>query len=198
MPVCLIIANSLPFYERWKDWRFDRRVRVPTYIAALSPYAGKLFLGLRAGDNLNLIAQKLAQPLATIEQLAQAIITALTQKKRLYLLNPPKLVSLTEAVDDGESDQEDRQTELASYDEAIDVKEDKQRLQHAWSQLNAAEQFVLEALLIDEHDAEHVLAALRTLNICIKDGVPPEQTNRQQLYYFRRKTLAKLAEAMDE
>ena len=57
------------------------------------------------------------------------------------------------------------------------------------------EQFVLEALLIDEQEAMDVLTALKTLGISIKDGVPPEEVDRQQLYYFRRKALAKLAGA---
>jgi hypothetical protein len=192
------IANSLPFYERWKDWRFGRKVHVPTYIKALAPDAARVFFGLRAGDDLELLAQKLSRPLNLVEQLAQSIVCLLTQKKRLHLLNPPKLVSMTESVDDSESDQEDRQIELASYDEPIEDAEDKQRLTQAWAKLDAVEQFVLEALLIDELDAEDVLAALRTMQMSIKKGVPADQTDRQQLYYFRRKTLARLAEAMHE
>ena len=192
------IANSLPFYERWKDWRFGRKVHVPTYIKSLAPDAARVFFGLRAGDSLEMLAQKLSRPLIVIEQLAQAIVRVLTQKKRLHLLNPPKLISMTESVDDGESDMEDRQIELASYDETPEIQEDKQRLQQAWSKLNAVEQFVLEALLMDELDAEDVLTALRTLHMSIKKGVPAEQTDRQQLYYFRRKTLAKLAGLMHE
>ena len=190
------IANSLPFYERWKDWRFGRKIHVPTYIQSLSPDAAGVFWGLRAGDNLVMLAQKISRPLADVEQLAQSIIYLLTEKKRLHLLNPPKLVSMTESMDDSESDQEDRQIELASYDEAIEVQEDKQRLQQAWAQLDPVEQYVLEALLIDELDAEDVLSALRKLGLSIKKGVSAEQTDRQQLYYFRRKTLARLAEYM--
>ena len=192
------IANSLPFYERWKDWRFGRKVHVPTYIKSLAPDAARVFFGLRAGNSLEMLAQKLSRPLIVIEQLAQAIVRVLTQKKRLHLLNPPKLISMTESVDDGESDMEDRQIELASYDETPEIQEDKQRLHQAWSKLNAVEQFVLEALLMDELDAEDVLTALRTLHMSIKKGVPAEQTDRQQLYYFRRKTLAKLAGLMHE
>ncbi|HEY9050635.1 MAG TPA: hypothetical protein VIQ03_03765 [Gammaproteobacteria bacterium] len=192
------IANSLPFYERWKDWRFGRKVHVPTYIQALSPDANKVFLALRAGDNIAMIAQKLSRSVSDIEQLAQSIIHVLTEKKRLHLLNPPKLVSMTESFDDLDADQSDRQIELASYDEPIDLQEDKQRLQQAWSKLDPVEQFVLEALLIDEEDADDVLAALGKLQLSIKKGVAADQTNRQQLYYFRRKTLAKLADQMNE
>ena len=192
------IANSQPFYERWKDWRFGRKIHVPTYIQSLSPDAASVFLGIRAGDDLAMLAQKIARPLAAVEKLAQSIIGLLTAKKRLHLLNPPKLVSMTESMDDADSDQEDRQIDLASYDEAIEVQEDKQRLQQAWAKLDPVEQFVLEALLIDELDAEDVLAALRKMDLSIKKGVPADQTDRQQLYYYRRKTLARLAEYMHE
>ena len=36
------IANSLPFYERWKDWRFGRRVQVPSYIQDMGPAAASV------------------------------------------------------------------------------------------------------------------------------------------------------------
>lgn len=195
---CYQIANSLPFYERWKDWRFGRKVHVPTYVQALSPDAGRVFLGLRAGDNIAMIAQKLSRPLPDIEQLVQSIIRLLTAKKRLHLLDPPKFVSMTESVDDSEPAHTERQPELASYDESIELQHDKQRLKRAWSKLELVEQYVLEALLIDELDAEDVLSALAKMELSIKKGVAAEQTNRQQLYYFRRKTLARLAQYMNE
>jgi hypothetical protein len=53
-------------------------------------------------------------------------------------------------------------------------------------------------MLIDELDANEVLAALIKLDISLAEGVPAEQSNRQQLYYFRRKALAKLAQLMEE
>jgi len=192
------IANSRPFYERWKDWRFGRKVHVPTYIQALSPDAARVFLSIRSGDNIALIAQKLSRPLNKIEDLVQSIICLLTEKKRLHLLDTPKLVSMTEAIDDTDSEQSDRQIELASYDVPIELQEDKQRVQQAWLKLEPVEQFVLEALLIDEQDAEDVLAALEKMELSIKKGVSADQTNRQQLYYFRRKTLVRLAEYMNE
>jgi len=191
------IANSLPFYERWKDWRFGRKVHVPTYIKSLSPDASSIFLSLRSGESINFIAQKLSKSIEDTESLVQRIICLLTEKNRLHLLNPPKLVSMTES-DDTDSEQADRQTDLTSFDEAFDIQEDKQRLQLAWSKLEAVEQYVLEALLIEEQDADDVLHALRTMQLSIKKGVDAEQTNRQQLYYFRRKTLDRLASLMRE
>ena len=192
------IANSLPFYERWKDWRFGRRVHVPTYIKSLSPHAAKVFLGLRSGDNIQNIAQKLSLSIAEIEPLVHSMISLLTQKKRLHLLNPPATVSMTEDTDDNTRETQSRQLDIASYDTPIDEIEDQQRLNLAWSRLEPTEQFVLEALLIEEQDTEDVLAALVTMKQSIKKGVTPEQTSRQQLYYFRRKSLEKLATLLNE
>ena len=194
------IANSLPFYERWKDWRFARKVHVPTYIQALSPDAAKVFYALRNGDNSELIAQKTGRPLAQVESLMQQIIILLTDRKRLHLLDPPKLVSMSQA--NGETDSGIAELELAIDDETPEQQQEKaqveQHIQQVWSKLLPAEQFVLEALIIEEQDAQDVLSALRQLQISIKPGVAAEQTSRQQLYYFRRKTLQKLALLMNE
>jgi len=103
---------------------------------------------------------------------------------------------MSEAADDTHNQTQEEQLELASHDESFEALEDKQRLYKAWSKLDAVEQFVLEALLIEEQDAEDVLAALIKMNLSIKSGVSPQQTNRQQLYYFRRKSLEKLTSHM--
>ena len=66
------------------------------------------------------------------------------------------------------------------------------RLRQAWSKLDAVEQFVLEAMIIEEQDAEDVLEALQSLDVSIKPGVAAADTNRQQLYYFKRKALSRL------
>ena len=57
--------------------------------------------------------------------------------------------------------------------------------------------FYDDARVIEEQDAEHVLEALKTMQLSIKKGVPAKHTNRQQLYYFRRKTLARLAQLIN-
>ena len=79
------IANSLPFYERWKDWRFGRKVNVPTYIKEMFPEASKIFFALRAGENIPAIAQKLARSEQPVEAMCQQIMITLTQRKRLHL-----------------------------------------------------------------------------------------------------------------
>lgn len=194
------IANSLPFYERWKDWRFGRRVHVPTYIKELSPEAGRIFFGLRAGESIPNIAQNLGCSEQRVEQTCQQIVIILTQRKRLHLLDPPVTVSLTVSAGEHPSDAErdGSQMDIPSFDELPESLDSKHRLARAWRQLAPEEQYVIEAMVLDEQDATHVLQALQALDISIKPGVAPAKTNRQQLYYFRRKTLARLAELMEQ
>lgn len=192
------IANSLPFYERWKDWRFGRKVHVPTYIKELFPEAGKIFFALRAGEAIPAIAQKLARDEQQVEDMCQKIIIMLTQKKRLHLLDPPITVSLTDTRNSQQDDWDmnGNQTDIADYDETPELIENKQKLAQAWKQLNPVEQYIIEAMVLDDQDAEDVLHALHKMDVSIKNGVAASDTNRQQLYYFRRKTLARMAELM--
>ncbi len=185
------IANSLPFYERWKDWRFGRRVHVPEYIKSLSPDAARVFLLLRSNEKLESIAQTIQSSVHDTETLTRRIVVELTRRRRLYLLNPATTDSLSREPDSPQQD-------VAVHDEAPELAQQKMLLHKAWDELDGVEQFVLEAMLIDDEDAEDVLAALRRLNQPIKKNVPADKTNVQQLYYFRRKTLQKLAEKMAE
>ncbi len=194
------IANSLPFYERWKDWRFGRKVHVPTYIQALNADAGKVFLALRARDAIPNIAQRLGKSEQQMAALCQSIVATLTQRNRLHLLDPPSTVSLSvaEADQEGRSDSDRGEMDVPCYDEDPELREAKQKLQQVWDKLSPVEQYIMEAMLIEEQDATDVLYALKKLNISIKQGVAAENTSRQQLYYFRRKTLARLADLMAE
>ncbi len=193
---CYRIANSLPFYERWKDWRFGRRVHVPTYIQDISPHASGIFYGLRSHQQLPLIAQQLALPLQQVETLSCLIINALTQHKRLYLLDPPLTQSLT-ATTDYEISGAAEQLDVPDWDEPMEDQQQKQKLRECWDTLEAAEQFVLEALVIDGLEAQSVLKALLQMSISIKKGVSAEQTTVQQLYYFKRKTLSKMEKRLN-
>ncbi|WP_455208039.1 hypothetical protein [Kaarinaea lacus] len=190
------IANSLPFYERWKDWRFGRRINVPDYIKEIDPNAAKVFFALRRGDPAALIAQDLQLTEPKADEIAQKIIVTLTRRNRLYLLSPEREHSLSEnqQLGDDTTTEQGVDTDIPDYDPDPELIERNQLLHNAWQKLTTVEQFVMEALVIDEQDANDVLSALRKLNIPIKDNVPADQTDRQQLYYFRRKTLAKLAQ----
>ncbi len=188
------IANSLSFYERWKDWRLGRRAHVPTYLQDLSPHAAAIFHALRKGDNTALIAQQLGLPETAVDSVVQQMVVTLTQRQRLHLLDPPHEVSL-HSLGGGHDDDEDAspQADIASEDISPEDRDARKHIQRAWAQLSATEQFVLEAMLIDEREADAVLAALKQLDIALSERVPAGDTDRQQLYYFRRKAVAKLA-----
>ncbi len=187
------IANSLPFYERWKDWRFGRRVLVPSYIQSIDPLAAKVFYALRAGTTLELIAQQLGTAENQVAAISRQIVNSLAQRHRLHLLDNPKSESLTHYSDD---DQSSHQHDVPYEDHMAEQDMESARVNQAWGHLDAIEQFVLEALVINEQDAGAVLAALQTMDISIKKGVDASQTNVQQLYYFKRKALHKLAQEL--
>lgn len=191
------IANSLPFYERWKDWRFGRRQQVPTYIRELGEHASAVFYAMRGNQPMAQVAQTVGLDRMQTEALAGDIVLELTRRHKLYLLDPPREVSLSlvSAVGDGESS---HQMDIAVEDTRIEQDEVSDRLRRAWSKLDAVEQFVLEAMIIEEQDAEDVLAALQTLDISIKPGVAAADTDRQQLYYFKRKALSRLGVELDD
>jgi len=188
------IANSLPFYERWKDWRFGRKVHVPTYIQDMHPNAAKIFFALRSGDQAPMIAQKLLMNETDVDTVIQQIIIELTQRNRLYLLDPPATVSLTETDND---DEQQSQQDISWSDISAEQLDENLRLKDAWQQLSPVEQFILEAMVIEEQDAKDVLDALKKMDIRLKEDIDPAKTDRQQLYYFRRKTLAKLAKLLE-
>jgi hypothetical protein len=190
------IANSLPFYERWKDWRFGRRVHVPTYIQALATEAKAVFFALRQGDSIELIAQSIALPITDTQTLASQIVVELTKRNRLHLLTVESTLSLD---DDGADDQHASSLQAALASPSIDEEKDESlaRLQTAWQTLDAAEQYILEAMLVDDIDANDILQAIQDLGIQINPKVAVEDTDRQQLYYFKRKTLVKLRQRME-
>lgn len=194
------IANSLPFYERWKEWRFGKRLHVPTYIQQLHESASQVFIGLYKKLSAPEIARSynLQEPL--VERLAGEIIVILTQRNKLHLLDAPAFISLSGLTHDSGHDHSDEtggDTDIPYTDTAPEDWDSALKLHEAWQQLSTAEQFVIEAMIIEEQEASDVLTALQTLGIAISDGIPATQTNRQQLYYFRRKTLTKLANLMN-
>ncbi len=181
------IANSLPFYERWKNWRFERRVNVPSYIVELDPQAKAIFLQLRGGCNSALTAQNLGLSENHVRDIADRIVITLTQRKRLHLLNPDTTESLQQANSDA-----GEEAEIGDERYAPDKAAYSAQLASVWRKLSELEQFVVEALVIENQDANAVLHALSTLNMPLKSGQAAEANNRQQLYYFKRVTLEKL------
>ena len=193
---CYVIANSLPFYERWKDWRFGRKVYIPSYIQTLGNTAKAVFYGLRSQQSIEHISQQTSHSSDEIRKLSRQIVKLLTKKNRLHLLNPSQNVSLSQETEDSSS-RSAMDIETASYDQPIERLEENLLLAKAWKKLSPVEQFVIEALVIEEQDAEIVLSSLKKLDISFKEGVAADVLNRQQLYYFNRKTLAKLHGLLD-
>lgn len=187
------MAISLPFYERWKNWRFERRVHVPQYICDINEQAKVVFLNLRSESNFALIAQKIGASENLVRETADKIIIELSQRKRLHLLNPPSTQSLSlpeNSDSDGESNGVQQEIEDSKFSPETLLQADE--LKQAWSQLDDVEQFVVEALVIEQQDANIVLHALAENNVPLGKNTHADQNDRQQLYYFKRKTLEKL------
>lgn len=190
------IANSLPFYERWKDWRFGRKVHVPTYVSSIHARAKSVFFALQSGQDSKMIAQKLSLSLEEIEDITRKIVIELTKHHRLYLLDPPSTQSLTQSSEN-DDDARAHQMDVPVTDESYLQQDVNDRVNQAWQSLDAVQQFVLESLVIDNQDAKQVLKVLARLDIVIKKGVEPRQTSIQQLYYFKRKALARLNQFLE-
>ena len=187
------LINSLPFYERWKNWRFERRVHVPTYVAAIADEAGQIFLALQSGHAPPIIAQKLGLAENTVIAVADRIIVELTRRRRLHLLNPSKTLKFSELGKPDPDDDGNAGYEVEDANFAPEKLVLNEQVRKIWASLTELEQFVIEALVIEQQDAKHVLAALTQLGIALKENQRPEDNDRQQLYYFKRKTLEKLS-----
>lgn len=185
------IINSVAFYERWKDWRFGRQIRVPSFIRDISPVADQCFRLLYDGVSPEIISQKTGWSLQEIEKILDKIIKELTVRGKLHYLNKHTLVPLV--ISNAEDEDEETQKDIP--DNSWDPVQEQlcKKVKAGWDQLTPIEQFILEAMVIEEREAGDILAALLQMKISIKDGVSPEEIDRQQLYYFKRVTLAKLA-----
>ncbi|VAX33795.1 hypothetical protein MNBD_NITROSPIRAE01-1641 [hydrothermal vent metagenome] len=186
------IVHSLPFYERWKNFRFGRRLHIPACIQKISPLAGKVFLWMIDQHPIASMAQKAEKNEADIFDLAEEIIAVLTENGKLYLLNAPKTVSLTELGENDDPDTEDRIGDIVDDSWNPEKEQQRQLIAEGMKRLTAVEHFVLETMVIENREAKNILKGFILLGISIKPGVAPEKTNRQQLFYFKRKALAKL------
>lgn len=185
------VINSLSFYERWKDWRFGHRIRVPSFIKDISPLAEKCFFWLRDEYPPESMAQTAGVSVKDIEDVLEQIINELTERGKLYVLVKTTTVSLTS--DNPEEDENDEaQIDIPDSSWNPAKKQLQEMIIKGWDKLTSIEQFVLETMVIEEQDANDVLDAFKRTGITIKEGVSPDQINRQQLYYFKRAALVKL------
>lgn len=183
------IIYSVAFLERFKNWRFQRRIRVPEYIKALDPDAHRIFWFLCDQDEAANIAQRLGRKEQDVRKIIRDINTRLHKRKRSHILNLSKIVSLTSgSAHDGDSTVIDVPVEDKSLDEIQNLTIVKE----AWSQLTWLEQYVIDSLVVDGLNAASVLTSLKQQNITVDERIKAEDLNVQHLYYFYRKTLAKL------
>lgn len=182
------IVHSLPFYERWKDARFGRRIRIPLYIQSIAPLSGKIFFWMVDRQSVGWMAQQAQVSYEKIEAVAGRIIDELTERGKLHLLDPPRTTSLTV-----EEEAEDFQQDLPDFSWDPAEEEAIRKMNEGRKRLTAVENFVLDKMVGEDCEAAVILAALVRVGVSIKEDIPPEETNEQQLHYFKRRALAKLA-----
>jgi hypothetical protein len=180
-----VIAQSVPFYERWKDWRFANHVYVPSYIKKLHPAAAAIFRGLRAQRSVADIASQQALSVDQTQTLARQITRLLVEHNRLYLLVPETQVPVDHI---GENENE---INLAGETVELEGLQQQQLVKAAFEKLDAVEQFVLESFYVDDMSAKKILRAIERID-WHEQGMKTPIEDIQQLYYFRRKALAKL------
>ncbi|MDH5231670.1 MAG: hypothetical protein OEY38_16540 [Gammaproteobacteria bacterium] len=184
------ILFSVPFMERFKDWRFRRRIRVPAYIKAIDPDAYKVFWYLIDQADMESITQRIGRTIDDIACITKRIKQELMKRNKSHLLHQTTILSLTQIQQIDES--ASIFLELPSL-ETTTIKQIEQRdIHHAYQKLDWLEQYIIDAMVIDELKATSVLQVLKQQAICLNDTVQPESMNTQHIYYFLRKTLAKL------
>ena len=113
----------------------------------------------------------------------------LARRGRLHLLDPPRGESLEHGEETGRA--------APAWEGADPAEEaERDRLRHCWRRLAPVQRYVLEAMLIEQREANEVLDSLRDLGLKLSDRPGAGEPDRQQLYYFRRKALAELARLM--
>jgi hypothetical protein len=159
-----------------------------------------VFWGLADGHAIEVIAQEANIPVDQAQAIADRIVLELTKREKLHLLDLPKTISMTGRGVSGDEGEEAEDVEQEIPDRSWDPGEEEARrlLAAGLHGLTPVEQYVLEAMVGEGREANEVLAVLVRLGVSIKKGVPPEQINRQQLFYFKRVTWAKLARLFGE
>lgn len=186
------VLHSHIFKERFKDWRFQRRVRVPEYIKKLDPDAQKIYWRLCDRDLDQNIAQMLGRPLKQVQRIVRKINQELHKRNKLHLLNLNSVLSLSGILKEQDNEQSGYQWELSVRDLEPEEKERRERVVQAYGRLNWKEQYIVDAMVIEGLKAKSVLAALMSMGLTLDENIPINSWNEQKLYYFLRKTLSKL------
>jgi len=184
------IINSLAFFQRWKNWRFSA-AGIPLPIKNMGPAAVSVFRGLQQQRKLSFIAEQADLKLSDVELLAEEIILHLSDTNTysdLQLSNPPVTSKPRSKI------LEQNESEIAaSINQDSDAVTENEDLNTLWSELSITEQFVIEAIVINQQAEDTILYALRIMNIRLKEGVLPEDTTVEMLHDFKSNSLIKLA-----
>jgi len=186
------IVTSLQFWERYKNWRFNRRIRVPDYIKALDPDACKIFWGLYNQDTIDNIAQRLNREFDEINSLVTNIYTELSARKRGHILMKNKEFSLSHVNQELVNEVDSHLT-----DQSLETHLERESVMKAYKQLTWQEQYILDVMVIDKISALSVLKTLQNQSISLDNKIDPKELNIQNIYYFLRKTLIKLKQKSD-
>jgi len=182
------IIHSVPFWERYKNWRFQRRIRVPEYIKALDPDASVVFWRLYDKDSIENIAQQLCRHTSEIKNLVKQIYAELVLRKRSHMLEQVVNYSLH-----GDYVQFDNgNTYPLSFQPSVDNVDIHHSVLTAYQQLDWQEQYILDVMVIDNLSATAVLKVLKEQSIRLDDKTDVQDLNIQHVYYFLRKTILKL------
>lgn len=185
------IAYSHMFKERWKDWRWQRRNTVPDYIKDLDVDAKKVFWWLCDRDTVPNIAQRLQRKESEIKVLKRRIIAELQKRGYSYRLEPDITVSLG-SLNNSDDTEDASEWDIPVNDNTVEIEDLRKKINEVWNKLEWKEQFVLEMMIVEEMSAKAVLKALREEGISLQDDLINKECTEQQVYYFTRKTLAKL------
>ena len=183
------IAGSFQFRERWKDWRFGRRVRIPDYIKIIDIDAGRIYRWRFDHDSASNIAQRLGRPTADIATIIKRIDCELLKRDNLSKLQSIRVSSLTSVNQD---DVEQSQMDICSQQPLPEDLLTHKNLRTAFNKLSWKEQFVLEMTVIDKINARSVLQALVEQQVSLIKNISSDKTTISQIYYFRDKALNNL------
>ena len=186
------IINSLTFFQRWKDWRFGG-ASTPLAIQNMGPAAVTVFKGLAQQRKLRFIADQAGLKLSHVECLAEEIIRYLSDTHTCSaLLSGSSSASTTSELMQEINEQDESKATALSNQQGNHDGIKSENLNTIWNELSATEQFVIEAIVINQQTEEMVLYALKIMDIRLKEGVLPEDTTVEMLHVFKTDSLLKL------
>jgi hypothetical protein len=184
------VLHSQVFKERFKDWRFQRRIRVPDYIKVLDADAKKIYWSLCDNDVPDNIAQQLGRPVSEINIIISQIQKELLKRKKSYLLDNNKVSSLDAAG--AEVSAENLTSLIVQQGQSVEGAQLTEAVMQAYAKLDWKEQYIIDAMVIGGLKAASVLEALQSMNVSLDNKTPATELTDQKIYYFLRKTILKL------